>query len=124
MTDPLPGSTIFGAEDLILNAGREAIELAVTNTGDRAIQVGSHFHFFEANSALQFDRRASFGRRLNIPSGTAVRFEAGQTHTVSLISFGGREVIIGFNGLTVGNDVDASMTKAAEKGFVSAEPGS
>ncbi|MGE3075056.1 MAG: urease subunit beta [Dehalococcoidia bacterium] len=125
MSEPLPGATIFGAEDLILNAGREAIELAVTNTGDRAIQVGSHFHFFEANAALQFDRRASFGRRLNIPSGTAVRFEAGQTHTVSLISFGGREVIIGFNGLTVGNDVDASMAKAAEKGFVpTPEPGS
>ncbi len=124
MSEPLPGATIFGAEDLILNAGREAVELSVTNTGDRAIQVGSHFHFFEANAALHFDRRASFGRRLDIPSGTAVRFEAGQTHTVSLISFGGRQVIIGFNGLAVGNDVEASMSKATERGFItSPEPG-
>ena len=80
MTEHLPGETLFAVEDLILNAGREATELSVTNTGDRAIQVGSHFHFFEANRALHFDRRASFGKRLNIPSGTAVRFEAGQTH--------------------------------------------
>jgi urease beta subunit len=121
MTESLPGEILFGAEDLVLNAGREPTELLVTNTGDRAIQVGSHFHFFEANPALYFDRRASFGKRLNIPSGTAVRFEAGQAHTVSLIYFGGKQVIIGFNSLAVGNDADASMIKAAERSFI-AEP--
>ena len=84
-----PGEICYGEGDLVLNDGRAAIELDVTNTGDRAVQVGSHFHFFEANRALTFDRAAAFGYRLDIPSGTAVRFEAGQTHHVSLVLFAG-----------------------------------
>jgi urease subunit gamma/beta len=84
----VPGRTLFGEGELTLNEGRPTTELVVTNTGDRAIQVGSHFHFFEVNRALRFDRRAAFGQRLDVPSGTAVRFEAGQTHRVVLVPFG------------------------------------
>ena len=111
------GEILFGDGELVLNAGREAIELEVTNTGDRAIQVGSHFHFFEANAALRFDRRRTFRKRLNIPSGTAVRFEAGQTHRVSLVDFGGLRTVAGFNGLTVGPDVEASLARARSAEF-------
>lgn len=119
----IPGEILYGEGDLELNAGRASIELEVTNTGDRAIQVGSHFHLFEANRALRFDRRASYGKRLDIPSGTAVRFEAGQTHRVSLVQFGGKQVIIGFNGLAQG-DVEASMARALELGFLTESGGS
>lgn len=113
-----PGSFLFADDDLVLNDGRPAIELDVVNTGDRAIQVGSHFHFFEANAALHFDREAAFGMRLDIPSGTAVRFEAGQAHRVSLVPYGGAKRIRGFNGLTVGADPAASAARAKEKGFI------
>lgn len=113
-----PGSFLFGDGDLVLNEGRPTIELDVVNTGDRAIQVGSHFHFFETNAALHFDREATFGMRLDIPSGTAVRFEAGQAHTVSLVPYGGTKRIRGFNGLSVGADRDASIARAKERGFI------
>lgn len=113
-----PGAILHGEGDLILNDGRAATTLEVTNTGDRAVQVGSHFHFFEANSALRFDREQAFGLRLDIPSGTAVRFEAGQTHTVSLVPYGGTRKVLGFNGLTVANDRNASMARAKERGFI------
>jgi urease subunit beta len=83
---------------LTLNADRPSVEIGVENRGDRPIQVGSHFHFFEVNSALHFDRSQAFGRRLDIPSGTAVRFEPGERHLVKLVSFGGRRVVFGFNG--------------------------
>ena len=116
MSAARPGQILFGEGDLELNAGRYAIHLEVTNTGDRAIQVGSHFHFFEANAALRFDRRASFRHRLDIPSGTAVRFEAGQTHQVSLVPFGGARIVLGFNGWTVGPDVEASLARARQAG--------
>lgn len=117
MTNSTPGSTIYGDGDLILNDGRPVTELDVSNSGDRAVQVGSHFHFFEANAALRFDREASFGMRLDIPSGTAIRFEAGQTHRVALIPFGGARRILGFNGLTIHNDRSASILRAKERGF-------
>ena len=112
-----PGEIRYGEGDLVLNEGRDAIDLDVTNTGDRAVQVGSHFHFFEANRALTFDRAATFGYRLDIPSGTAVRFEAGQTHHVSLVPFAGTRQIIGFNGLAAGEGREAALGRAREHGF-------
>lgn len=89
-----------------LNADRERVTLVVANTGDRAVQVGSHYHFFEANRALRFDRRQAWGKRLDIPSGTAIRFEPGQTHTVTLVGFAGARRAFGFAGLAQG-DLDA-----------------
>lgn len=89
----IPGEYVLTTEPVLVNAGREAIDVAVVNTGDRPVQVGSHYHFAEANSALEFDRKAAFGRRLDIPAGTAARFEPGDGRTVRLIELaGGREV--------------------------------
>jgi urease beta subunit len=117
--DPaLPGAILFGEGDIVINAGRDVVELEVTNTGDRAVQVGSHFHFFEVNSALRFDRPRSFGRRLDIPAGTAVRFEAGQSHTVRLVPFGGARRILGFNSLAGDRSIDEALAAARERGFI------
>ncbi|HET7737387.1 MAG TPA: urease subunit beta [Tepidiformaceae bacterium] len=107
---------IFGEGDIELNPGRDVVEMEVTNRGDRAIQVGSHYHFFEVNGALAFPRRAAFGRRLDIPSGTAVRFEAGQTHRVSLVPYGGKQRIYGFRGWTNGKGLKAAVEKARAAG--------
>src|SRR5688572_4121307 len=98
----IPGEVIPRDGAITLNAGREAITLAVANTGDRPVQVGSHYHFFESNAALSFDRAAARGRRLDIPAGTAVRFEPGQTRVVQLVPIGGARRIWGFNGLVMG----------------------
>lgn len=95
-----------------LNAGRPTVTLDVWNTADRAIQVGSHFHFFEVNRALRFDRAAAFGMRLNIPAGTAVRFEPGDRKEVELVALGGTRRVHGLNGLT-GGAVDGPQVKAA-----------
>jgi urease subunit gamma/beta len=104
--------------DIELNAGRRTLQLEVANTGDRPIQVGSHAHFFEVNRALHFDRRAAFGMRLDIPAGTAVRFEPGDTKTVTLVSFGGAGFISGMNGLVQGaGSLDAALPRAQAKGF-------
>jgi len=114
------GSYILADEPIEINAGRERRTLSVSNTGDRAIQAGSHFHFFEANRALDFDRRVAFGMRLDIPSGTAVRFEPGDTREVTLVAFGGTRRAVGFNGLvngSVGGDADAALRRAAALGF-------
>ena len=117
--DPaVPGAILFAEGDIIINAGRDVVELQVTNTGDRAVQVGSHFHFFEVNSALRFDRTRAFGRRLDIPAGTAVRFEAGQTHTVRLVPFGGAQRILGFNGLAAHRSLDEAIAAARDRGFI------
>nr|WP_320065603.1 urease subunit beta [Micromonospora sp. RTGN7] len=89
-------------QPLELNAGRPVIEVVVQNTGDRPIQVGSHFHFFEANRYLEFDRPSAFGKRLDIPATTSIRFEPGDRKTVQLIPFGGRQRVWGFNGLVQG----------------------
>ena len=113
-----PGEILYGEGDLELNEGRPTVTLEVTNTGDRAVQVGSHFHFFEANRALRFPREAAFGLHLDIPSGTAVRFEAGQTHQVTLVPYGGAGVILGFNNLTGGDTREASIQRAREQGFI------
>ena len=96
-----------------INAGRATIALTVSNTGDRAIQVGSHFHFFEANRALRFDREAAFGMRLNIPAGTAVRFEPGDTKEVNLVALGGTRRVFGLNGLTQGSLDSPQVRRAA-----------
>jgi urease beta subunit len=91
---------LVGSEPLQINAGRRTVSIAVANTGDRAIQVGSHFHFIEVNRALRFDRSAAFGMRLNIPAGTAVRFEPGDSRTIELVELGGSRQVEGLNGLT------------------------
>jgi urease beta subunit len=98
----IPGEYFLGEGDIVGNAGRRTVELEVTNTADRPIQVGSHFHFFEVNRALRFDRGAAFGMRLGIPAGTAVRFEPGDAKRVTLVEFGGARRAFGFNGLTDG----------------------
>ena len=97
-----PGEVLPHPEPLTLNVGRPTLTLSVLNTGDRPIQVGSHYHFFEVNRALRFDRAAAFGFRLDIPAGTAVRFEPGEEKEVALTAFGGRQTVIGLNGLTEG----------------------
>ena len=96
----MPGEIFTIPGDLVLNEGRESIALQIVNTGDRPIQVGSHFHFAAVNAALSFDRVAALGRRLDIPAGTAVRFEPGQSREVQLISYAGARVVYGFSGLT------------------------
>ena len=98
-----PGELIFAEGDIILNEGRDEIELMVANTGDRPVQVGSHYHFAESNPALEFDREAAHGQRLNIAAGTAVRFEPGQKRAVSLIKIAGSRRVFGFNGKIMGD---------------------
>ncbi|AMO59601.1 urease subunit beta/urease subunit gamma [Mycolicibacterium phlei] len=100
--DVVPGEILPADGELELNAGRASVTLTVENTGDRPIQVGSHFHFFEVNRALRFDRAASFGMRLDIPSGTAVRFEPGETQEVALTRYGGEQIVVGQNDVTNG----------------------
>ncbi len=94
----IPGEIIPAAGEIELNKGRKAISIEVANTGDRPIQVGSHYHFFETNVALHFDREKARGCRLDIPAGTAVRFEPGQTRKVSLVRYEGKRVVHGFQG--------------------------
>ena len=94
----IPGEIITSNDDIVLNEGREAVVIGVTNTGDRPIQVGSHYHFFETNDALAFDRDVTRGFRLDIPAGTAVRFEPGQSREVALVSYSGNRIVHGFNG--------------------------
>ena len=93
----IPGEIITRLGEIELNAGRATLEIEVANTGDRPIQVGSHYHFFETNGALRFDRAKARGFRLDIPAGTAIRFEPGQTRTVRLVAFAGARVVHGFN---------------------------
>jgi len=92
----IPGEMFIKAGEIELNAGRKTVTLSVTNTGDRPIQVGSHYHFFETNPALRFDRKKARGMRLNIPAGTAVRFEPGQTRKVALVALAGKRTVYGF----------------------------
>jgi urease subunit beta len=98
----IPGEIITGAGDLELNTGRKTVTLTVANTGDRPIQVGSHFHFYEVNSALHFERDQSRGFRLNITAGTAVRFEPGQKRTIELVELAGDRIVYGFNARIMG----------------------
>jgi urease subunit beta len=98
----IPGEIITASGDIELNAGREIISIEVANAGDRPIQVGSHYHFYETNAALSFDREATRGYRLDIPAGTAVRFEPGQSRTVSLVPYAGARQVYGFNAKIMG----------------------
>jgi len=117
----LPGEIITPDGDIELNVGRPKRVLRAKNTGDRPIQVGSHFHFFEVNKALEFDREAAFGMRLDIPAGTAVRFEPGEAKEFTLTTFGGTGEIYGLNGLTEGRTDEAnkaaSLQAAKKHGF-------
>ena len=98
----IPGEIIPASGEIVLNKDRRAISLSVANTGDRPIQVGSHYHFAETNAALAFDRQAAVGYRLDIPAGTAVRFEPGQSRQVLLIAYGGAQLVCGFNKAVMG----------------------
>jgi urease subunit beta len=98
----IPGEVLTAPGEITLNEGQEAITLMVSNTGDRPVQVGSHYHFAETNPALDFDRAAARGRRLDIPAGTAVRFEPGQSREVALVPYGGDRVVHGFNQAVMG----------------------
>lgn len=118
----IPGEFLIDDGEVTLNEGTQSIEISVSNTGDRPIQAGSHFHFFELNKALEFDRKAAYGMRLDIPSGTAVRFEPGEKKTVRLIPIGGLRAGHGLNGLVNGKMDDkkvkaAAFAKAKELGF-------
>jgi urease beta subunit len=110
----IPGEYLLGDGDVVANAGRRTLELTVANTADRPIQVGSHFHFFEANRALRFDRGQAFGMRLNIPAGTAVRFEPGDEKRVILVELAGDRKLFGLNGLTDGGTREHALGRLAE----------
>ncbi|MFT4278532.1 MAG: urease subunit gamma [Rhodopseudomonas sp.] len=117
-----PGRITAAPGTLELNAGRRRLKLTAVNTGDRPIQIGSHYHFFEVNRALEFDRAAAFGMRLDIPAGTAVRFEPGATKEVTLVEFGGSGELTGLNNLTAGLGSDplvreAALARAKARGF-------
>ena len=119
-----PGEYILRKEDIVCNAGRQTVKLKVVNTGDRPVQVGSHFHFFEINKQLEFDRPKAFGMRLNIAAGTAVRFEPGEEKGVELVSFGGAKKIVGFSNLTNGEtnskaNKEEAISKATTQNFKS-----
>ena len=109
----IPGEYVLGEGDIVANVGRRTVELTVTNTGDRPIQVGSHFHFFEVNRVLRFERERAFGMRLNVPAGTAVRFEPGDEKRVTLVDLAGARQVFGLNGLTNGADRPAALDNLA-----------
>ena len=117
----IPGEVICADGAIELNAGRKTLELHVTNLGDRPVQVGSHFHFFEVNRCLSFDRAAAFGFRLDVPSGNSVRFEPGEEKAVQLVELGGAKTVFGLNDLTrdvtAPRTADASLERARRRGF-------
>jgi urease subunit beta len=125
------GGYVCVSEPVVFDEDRPVTTLSVTNTGDRPIQVGSHFHFFEVNRALEFDRAAAFGLHLNIPSSTAIRFGPGDKRDVELVPYGGKRAVYGFNNLVDGPTADKNAKKiktnavaaAAKQGFRSTEPG-
>ena len=116
----IPGEYLPSNEPIIANVGKSTTTVSVRNTGDRPIQVGSHTHFFEVNKALEFQRKQSYGCHLNIPAGTSVRFEPGDTKEIELTEFGGKKIVYGFSGLVNGNldeKKEEAFKKAIEKGF-------
>jgi urease beta subunit len=118
----IPGEWLLSDEPVEINTGRRTLRIQVRNTGDRPIQVGSHFHFFEVNRALEFDRPSTLGMRLDVPSGQSIRFEAGDERDVGLVEFGGSGRLVGFNGLLDGSTsargrVARAMARAADRGF-------
>lgn len=116
-----PGEIIVKDRDIICNEGRKTKTLVVSNTGDRPVQVGSHFHFFEVNKCIQFDRAEAFGMRLDIASGTAVRFEPGEEKEIQLVEIGGNKMVYGLNDLTAGTtdetNKEDSLNRAKENSF-------
>ena len=122
----IPGEWLLAADPIEINAGRRTLRVAVRNTGDRPIQVGSHFHFFEVNRALEFDRPRTVGMRLDVPSGQSIRFEAGDERDVDLVAFGGHGRVIGFSnlldaGISSRDAVARAVRRAAGLGFSGAE---
>ena len=109
----IPGEYILAAGNIECNVGRTTSQITIVNTGDRPVQIGSHFHFFEVNKQLQFNREKAFGMRLNIAAGTAVRFEPGEEKDVELVTFGGAQKIVGFNNLMNGEVSSADFKSAA-----------
>jgi urease subunit beta len=118
----IPGEYILSSEPLICNSNKKTVSITVKNTGDRPCQVGSHTHFFEVNKALDFPREQAYGYRLNIPAGTSIRFEPGDSREVELCELGGKKIVYGFNGLTMGGlkstmAKQAALEKAKKLGF-------
>jgi urease beta subunit len=118
----IPGEYFFDGPDLELNAGRAVTTVKVNNTGDRPVQVGAHYHFYETNKALVFDRAAAYGKRLDLPSGTSVRFEPGDVKEINLVPYSGDRVVYGFNALVEGRLDDpytraSSLKRCLEQGF-------
>ena len=111
----IPGEYILADEEIVCNEGRPVVNVFVTNTGDRPVQVGSHFHFFEVNKQMEFDRALAFGMRLNIAAGTAIRFEPGEEKEVALVSYGGKKIIKGFNNLVDGDISQTAKTDSIDK---------
>jgi urease subunit beta len=118
----IPGEYFLSKNPILANVGKKTIKINVTNTGDRPIQVGSHTHFFETNRALMFQRRKTFGFHLNIPSGTSLRFEPGDSRIVELTEYGGKKIVFGFNSLVNGKlsnkQKDVSLLNLEKKGFL------
>lgn len=118
----IPGEIIYSGREIILNDNRKTIKIKVINLGDRPVQVGSHFHFFEVNKILKFDRESSYGMKLDIPSGTSVRFEPGEEKEVQLVELGGKKRVFGLNDLTQGQTIEdtkaSSVNNAKLKGFI------
>lgn len=118
----IPGEYILSSDPIICNGNKKTVSITVSNTGDRPCQVGSHTHFFEVNKALDFPREQAYGYRLNIPAGTSIRFEPGDSREVELCELGGKRIIYGFNGLTMGGlnskiAKQAALEKAKKLGF-------
>jgi urease beta subunit len=118
----IPGEWILAEDPIEINSGKRSISVIVRNTGDRAVQVGSHFHFFEINRSLEFDRADTLGMRLDVPSGQSIRFEAGDEREVVLVEYGGSRRIVGFNnllngGLSSTRSTTAALIAAADRGF-------
>ncbi len=109
----IPGEYLLADGEIVANAGRRTVEVTVANTGDRPIQIGSHFHFFEVNRALRFERALAFGMRLNVPAGTAVRFEPGDEKRVTLVELAGARTVFGLNALTEGGDRERALARLA-----------
>ena len=120
MKETPPGGYVTEDGTVQLNEGRETATVEVSNTGDRPVQVGSHFHFFEVNKALEFERAVAYGKRLDVPAGTAVRFEPGETKEVALVGIGGNRRVTGLNELTEGSvdeGVEESLERARKQGY-------
>ena len=116
----IPGEYFLSKDPVIANRGRKTVKITVSNTGDRPVQVGSHAHFFEVNKALLFPRVKAYGYHLNIPAGTSVRFEPGETRQVELTEYGGKKIVYGFGGLVngrLGSKKGSALAKAKKRGF-------